>query len=130
MGSRGNEALELTKRMFDHQGDTRLNEESYRLYKQNTDFQSNSVCFEIRDQYACVMVDMLQRRKLGKTWEPDLENSYVKLPSVSKLWRPPPHDLRMELVQHLVSRSKVVISNTKKRTCRVRCVAMVAAFSS
>ena len=26
----------------------------------------------------------------------DLEDSSVKLPSVSKLWRPPPHDMRME----------------------------------
>ena len=91
-----NEALELTKQMFDHQGDTRLNEESNRLCKQNTDFQSHSVCSERRDQHACVMGDILQHRKLGTTWEPDLEDSSVKLPSVSKLWRPPPHDLRME----------------------------------
>ena len=91
-----NEALELTKQMFDHQGDTRLNEESNRLCKQNTDFQSHSVCSETRDQYACVMGDILQRRKLGTTWEPDLEDSCVKLPCISKLWRPPPHDLRVE----------------------------------
>ena len=43
------------------------------------------------------MGDILQCRKLGTTWEPDLENSSVKLPSVSKLWHPPPQDLRMEL---------------------------------
>ena len=42
------------------------------------------------------MGDILQRRKLAITWEPDLENLFVKLPSVSQLWRPPPHDLRME----------------------------------
>ena len=53
-------ALELTKQMFDHQGDTRLNEESNRLSKQNTDFQSHIACCETRDQYACVMEDMLQ----------------------------------------------------------------------
>ena len=91
-----NEALEITKQMFDHQGDTRLNEESNRLCKQNTDFQTHSVCCETRDQYACIMGDILQHRKLGTTWEPDLEDSSVKLPSVSKLWHPQPHDLRME----------------------------------
>ena len=42
------------------------------------------------------MGDILQRRKCGTTWETDLENSSVKLPSVSKLWHLPPHDLRME----------------------------------
>ena len=91
-----NEALEITKQMFDHQGDIRLNEESNRLCKQITDFQSHSVCSETRDQYPCVMGDILQRRKLGTSWEPELEDLSMKLPSVSKLWRPPPHDLRME----------------------------------
>ena len=62
-----NEALELRKQMLDHQGDTRLNEESNRLYKQNTDFQSHSVCSETRHQNPCVMGDILQRRKLGTT---------------------------------------------------------------
>ena len=37
-----NETLELTKQMLDHRGDTRLNEESNRLCKQNTDLQSHS----------------------------------------------------------------------------------------
>ena len=46
-----NEALELTKQMFDHQEDTRLNEEANRLCKQNTDFETHSVCIETRDQY-------------------------------------------------------------------------------
>ena len=90
------EALEITKQMFDHQGDTRLNEESNRLCRQNSDFQTHSVCSETRDQYACVMGDILQRRKLGTTWEPDLQDSSVKLPSVSNLWHLPAHDLRME----------------------------------
>ena len=39
----GHKALELTKQMFDHQGDTRLNEESNRFCKQNTDFQTLTV---------------------------------------------------------------------------------------
>ena len=123
------EAFEVTKQMFDHQGDTRLNEEPNRLCKQNTDYQSHSVCSETRDQYACIMGDILQHRKLGTTWEPDLEDSSVKLPSVSKLWRPP-HDLRMEWSSILFPDRKFVISNTRKRTCRVCCLAMVAASSS
>ena len=53
-----NEALELTKQMFDHQGDTRLNEEPNRLCKQNADFQYNNVCSETRDQHACVMAEV------------------------------------------------------------------------
>ena len=51
----------------------------------NTDFQFHSVCSETGDQYACVMGDIFQRRKLGTTWELDPEDSSVKLPFVSKL---------------------------------------------
>ena len=125
-----NEALEITKQMFDHQGDTRLSEESNRLCKQNTDFQSHSVSSETRDQYACIMGDIFQHRKLGTTWEPDLEDSSVKLPSVSKLWHPPPHDLRMEWSSILSPDRKWSSPTPEKRTCRVSCLAMVAAFSS
>ena len=89
-----NEALELTKHMFDHQRDTRLNEESNRLCKQNTEFQSHSVCSETRDQHACVMGTIVQRRKLGTTWEPNLENSSVKL-AFSSAW------FAHGMVQHL-----------------------------
>ena len=32
----------------------------------------------------------------SKSWEPELEELSVKFPPVSKFWRPPPHDLRME----------------------------------
>ena len=124
-----NEAFELTKQMFDHHGDTRLNEESNRLCKQNTDLRSHSVCSETRDQYACVMGDILQLRKLGTSWKPELEDSSVKVPSVSKLWRPPPHYFAHGMVQHSVSRSKVVVSNTRKRTCRACCLELVAAFA-
>ena len=42
------------------------------------------------------MGDILQRRKLGTTWEPDLQDSSLKLPTVSKLWRALPRDLRIE----------------------------------
>ena len=107
-----NEALEITKQMFDHHRDTRLNEESNRLCKQNTDFQSHNVCSETRDQYACIMGDILQHRKLGTTWEPHLKDSSVKLPSVSKLWRPPPHDLRMEWSSILLSPDRKWLSPT------------------
>ena len=58
---------------------------------------SNPTVFAPRHEISThALGDIFQRRKLGTTWEPDLENSSVKLPFVSKLWHLAPHDLRME----------------------------------
>ena len=62
-----------------------------------------------------------KRRKLGTTWEPDLENSYVKLPSVSNFWHLLPYDLRTEW-SSILSPDRKWSSRTPENE-RVGCVA-------
>ena len=116
-----NEALELTKQMFDHQGDTRLNEQSDRFCKQNTDFQSHSVWCETRDQYACVMGDISQRRNLhnlgarSRRFVCEIAICFTALASFL------PHDLRVEW-SSILSPYRMWSSPTPENE-RVGCVA-------
>ena len=73
-----------------------MNEQWDRFCKQNTDFQSHSVWCETRDQYACVMGDISQRRNwhnLGarsRRFVCEIAICFTALASFL------PHDLRVE----------------------------------